>query len=159
MAVETRFRRLRYLNRRFAALAAALSAPTFLAACGSTTEPRNPAIVTLAATPTAVAAGDTVHLLGIAYNPTSDTLFVGIGCAPGIGFYAADPSGTTRWLYAGLVFTCELKDSNVIAPGETDTVAFAWRTPAAVGVYQVRAALDFSDGPRSPSAATPITVR
>lgn len=141
------------------ALAAVVSVVTFLASCRSSTEPRDHAIVTVAAMPTAVAAGDTVRLLGIAHNPTSDTVFAGSGCAPGIGFYAAGTDGVTRSLYTGLVFTCELKDSNVIAPGETDSVAFAWRTPTTAGLYHVRAALGYSDGIRSPSAAQPVTVR
>jgi hypothetical protein len=149
---------MRYLNRRFLALATPVAAAAALGACRLATAPRDGAVVTLAAAPTSVAAADTVHLLGIAHNPTSDTIFAGYGCAPGIDFYAAAPGGAARSLYAGLVFTCEIKDSNLLAPGETDSVAFAWRTPAAVGVYQVRAGLGSSDGLRSPSAALPITV-
>jgi hypothetical protein len=150
---------MRYSNRRLFALASALSTAAALGACRSATAPRDRAVVTLAAAPTSVAAGDTVYLLGIAYNPTSDTVFAGYGCAPGIDFHAAAPGGAFSSLYAGLVFTCELKDSNVLAPGETDSVAFGWRTPAAVGVYRVRAGLGNSDGLRSPSAAQLITVR
>ena len=150
---------MRYLARRFVAVATPVAAAAALGACRSATAPRGPVVVTLAAAPTSVLAGDTVHLLGIAYNPTADTVFAGYGCAPGIDFYAAAQGGAARSLYAGLAFTCEFKDSNALAPGETDSVAFAWRTPAAIGVYQVRAGLGSSDGLRSPSAALRITVR
>jgi hypothetical protein len=150
---------MRYSHRRLFALATAVSAAGALVACRSATAPRDRAVVTLMATPTNVAAGDTVHLLGIAFNPTADTILAGYGCTPGIEFYAAALGGTSTSLYAGLVFTCELKDSNVLAPGETDSVVFAWRTPTALGVYQVRAGLAYSDGLRSPSPAQPITVR
>jgi len=150
---------MRYFTRRILAAATPVAAAAALGACRSATAPRGPVVVTLAAAPTSVLAGDTVHLLGIAYNPTADTVFAGYGCAPGIEFYAAAPAAPARSLYAGLAFTCEFKDSNALAPGETDSVAFAWHTPLAVGVFRFWAGLSSRDGLGSPSAALPITVR
>jgi len=129
----------------------------FTAGCTLSTAPEDRVEMTLQATPTTLTLGDTVHLLGIAHNPTSTEIVPESGCAPGIGFYVRDQSGVEMSLYAGLVFTCQGRDSQLIAPGETDSVRFRW-VPEERGSYQVRAALVFEQ-PRSSSSATPVTVR
>lgn len=70
-------------------------------ACTSSFDPTERVEVTLLAAPVMIEQGDTVHLLGIAYNPTAQEVSAGVGCTPGIGFYVTDPSGVSISLYDG----------------------------------------------------------
>ena len=143
--------------RASARLSAVLTLVLWLTACSSSLAPEDRVEVTLVATLSTVAVGDTVHLIGVAFNPTPTQIQPASGCAPGIGFYVRDGSGDEVSLYDGLGFNCARLDSQDIDPGETDSIQFAW-VPSSTGTYQVRAALVFA-GPRSPSDPVAITVR
>ncbi len=136
----------------------AVGAGVSCTACNSPTQPRDRVVVTLVAMPTAGLPGDTVHLVGIAFNPTTDTISASFGCSPGIGFYVTAPDGLSHSMYEGLYFTCQLKDSNLLEPGETDSVAWSWQLPTVVGTYDVRAALENEDGPPTLSPGISVVV-
>jgi hypothetical protein len=134
-----------------------VGAVALLAACWSAFAPEDRLEVFLTVSPTIVDLGDTVHLTGLAYNPTSVTVDAGAGCSPGIGFYVARDGAEERSVYSG-EFLCPLRDNNRIEPGETDAEAFPW-VPDQVGSYRVRAAVITDAGPRSPSRAETVVVR
>lgn len=106
---------------------------------------------------TAIDLGESVRLLGIAYNPSAEPAHGGRGCSPGIGFYATRDGGAEIDLYEGLGFLCPTRDDQTVQPGETDSVSFNW-TPPQAGAWSVRSAL-VGDGPLSPSSPLSVTVR
>ena len=110
---------MRHQGKVLTAVAEASAAVLCIAGCRDTTAPRDQVLVRIEVTSSVVAPNHSVNLLGIVYNPTADTVFAGAGCAPGVGFWATDPAGQVTSLYAGSVWLCDQKDSNVIAPGET----------------------------------------
>ena len=118
------------------------------AACDST-KPGARAFVAIGASRGQLTAGDTLTLLGIAYNPGGHTIIAGDACTPGIGFRAVGPDNRDVSLYDGL--PCTPDDSNEILPGETDSVSFIWHTPAVAGSYAVRAVVLAPDGTQTPS--------
>jgi hypothetical protein len=122
----------------------------------SPTEFHDRVVVTLAEATTPIMLGDTVHLLGTAQNPTSETIRAGRGCEPGIGFRVTDPSGSSYTLYDGIAFICPGFDSNVPTPGETDSVSWSRWVPETTGTYSVRAALEHREGP--PGLSLPVVV-
>jgi hypothetical protein len=123
------------------------------AACDST-KPGARAFLALGASRGQVPAGDTLTLLGIAYNPGGATIVAGDACTPGVGFRAVGPDNHDVSLYDGANLPCTPEDSNQILPGETDSVSFIWHTPTVPGSYAVRAVVLAPDGTETP----PITI-
>lgn len=120
---------------RFLTLAVALGA-TGLVGCDGGFGPLDE-LELLVSAPDFVELGDTVALVGVAYNGSSTPVTTTSGCGPGIGFLMEAPGSPEVDLYAGLGFTCQLRDSNLIEPGETDVVEWMW-TPTVVGLHRVR---------------------
>lgn len=120
------------------------------AACDST-KPGARAYVSLVASRGQLTAGDTLTLLGIAYNPGGKTIVAGDACTPGIGFRAVGPDSRDVSLYDGAGLPCAPDDSDEILPGETDSVFFIWHTPTVTGSYKVRAVVLAPDGSETPT--------
>jgi hypothetical protein len=120
------------------------------AACDST-KPGARAFIAISASRGQLAAGDTLTLLGIAFNPGGSTIVAGDACTPGIGFRAVGPDHHDVSLYDGANLPCAPDDSNQILPGETDSVYFTWNTPAMAGSYAVRAVVLAPDGSQTGS--------
>jgi len=121
-----------------------------VAACDST-KPGARAFIAIAASRGQVTAGDTLTLLGIAFNPGGTTIIAGDACTPGIGFRAVRPDNHDVSLYDGANLPCGPDDSNEILPGETDSVYFTWHTPTVAGSYAVRAVVLAPDGSQTRS--------
>jgi hypothetical protein len=132
--------------RRFSGLLLVIAA----VACDST-KPGARAFLAIGASRGQVTAGDTLTLLGIAFNPGASTIVAGDACTPGIGFRAVGPDNRDVSLYDGANLPCGLDDSNEILPGETDSVSFIWHTPTVTGSYAVRAVVLAADGTETPS--------
>ena len=86
-----------------------------------------------------LALEDTVELVAVAHNP-SDEVVESNGCGPGITVIVEDAAGTMTDLKAGTLWTCQVRDSNRIGPGETDAVTWRWAPPD-TGSYSLRAAV------------------
>jgi hypothetical protein len=132
--------------RRFSGLLLVIAA----IACDST-KPGARAFLAIGASRGQVTAGDTLTLLGIAFNPGASTIVAGDACTPGIGFRAVGPDNRDVSLYDGANLPCTPDDSNQIFPGETDSVSFIWQTPTVTGSYAVRAVILAADGTETPS--------
>jgi hypothetical protein len=112
------------------------------------------------ALPAAVRSGDTVRLLAVLTNPTAARVDLNRGCGPPVLFEVTTPGGAREYpVPLDGAFTCPLLDEHALEPGETDTVAVAWRAPARAGRYAVRAG--FRDGGRlvELTAPTPVQVQ
>jgi hypothetical protein len=109
--------------------------------------------------PTVLAPGDTVHLLVATTNHGSEAVEAGYGCGPGLDFEITLPDGSRRYPMRELAWICPVFDSNVLEPAETDTVRFAWATPAQRGRYGVRGGIRAKDGLRAPSGTKTFEVR
>jgi hypothetical protein len=106
--------------------------------------------------PQQAAPGEPVTLLAIATNVGRDTALQ--GCGQGLGFQVTAPDGRRHDPSAGPSI-CPLFDSNVLTPGETDTVTFRWSAPAVRGAYRVRAGVRSDGGLRALSAPEALDVR
>lgn len=138
-----------------AALAAAV-----LGSCRSAAAPdAAPGVLTaVRVLPGSAPPGAAVTLVAIATNAWRDTVFASQGCGHGLGFEVTAPDGGAADPSAGPSI-CPLFDSNVLAPGETDSVRFRWTAPATAGVYRVRAGVRGRSGLRWLSAPATLTVR
>ncbi len=156
--MKVQLARRRWVLAGMGRLAVGAMAVASAGACDSAVEPIDQVLTTLSAVPTVVAQGDTVNLLGTAYNPTDTQVRPQSGCAPGIGFVVTEPTGASRSLYAGLAFTCPGLDSQTIEGGEVDSVAWKWRAPMVPGVYEMRAGLVTDGGLGIGTVSAPIQI-
>ena len=141
-----------------AAAAAALGAAACAGGAGPGAGPGSAVELRAEALPTAARAGDTVRLLAVLTNPTAQRVDLNLGCGPPVLFEVTTPAGAPVYpvpLDAG--FECPLLDEHEIEPWETDTVAVAWRAPAAGGRYAVRAG--FRAGGRLVGLTAPVRVQ
>ena len=110
-------------------------------------------------TPRVVGPGDTVRVRVIATNRGRHAVPAGVRCGAGLDFEVVEPDGTRRLPVRDLPADCPLMDSNVLDPGETDTVVYRWAVPAARGTYRVRGGLKARSGLAAPSPSTSFEVR
>lgn len=81
--------------------------------------------------------GEVVGLRAIATNYGNDTIQFIAGCGAGLDFEVQRPSGDRYFLLRGLPSICPIFDSNILEPGETDTVSYAWTAPDLTGTYRL----------------------
>jgi hypothetical protein len=105
--------------------------------------------------PASVAVGNGVLLRAIATNHGEERETFMAGCGEGLDFEVELPSGERRFLLRGLLTSCEMNDSNIIEPAETDTVTYTWTVPAS-GTYRIWAGTRIAEGIASRSA--PVQV-
>jgi hypothetical protein len=91
------------------------------------------------------ASASSVLLRAIATNHGGSSLELGYGCGSGLDFRVRLPTGEMHDLLRGLPSICLGTDSNLLEPGETDTVAFVWTAPAS-GTYRVEAGIRTASG-------------
>lgn len=101
--------------------------------------------------------GDTVELIGVAHNPTLETILAGRGCSPGIVFMLTAPDGSTENTANG-PHLCPFRDNNAIEPGETDFETYRWVAPAP-GEYVIRSVVPVTEGPDILSPEVLLEVR
>lgn len=92
-----------------------------------------------------VLVGDTVVLLGVAHNSTGSEIRGTTECGPGIRLEMQDPNGAPIDLYEGILQTCELRDSHIFLPGETDAEEVTW-VPEQPGTYSVESTVSIRSG-------------
>ena len=134
---------------------AALAGMILAMGCNEVTTPFSAVVVRVEAEPTTAAAGDAILLRAIATNYGEESETFMAGCGEGLDFEIELPSGERRFLLRGLLTTCEMNDSNVIEPAETDTVTHGWTVPAS-GTYRIWAGTRIAQGIASRSA--PVQV-
>ena len=124
--------------------------------CDGVTTPFSAVVVRVEAEPSAASVGDGILLRAIATNYGGESETFLAGCGEGLDFEVELPSGERRFLLRGLLVTCEMNDSNVIEPAETDTVTYAWTVPAS-GTYRIWAGTRIAQGIASRSAPVQVT--
>jgi hypothetical protein len=107
--------------------------------------------VTLTASRSTAAPGDSIEFIATATNRTSQRVQIGIACGPSMDVIIAGPTGGERlgwaeWLGANGAFTCELNEQHFVDAGKTRIVRIPWRARSETGTYQVRAGLRRSNG-------------
>lgn len=127
----------------------ALITAAFFLSAGACSDGLGPAseLSVFVSAPSFVELGDTIELVGVAHNGSESTILAGVGCEPGIGFLVTDSTTAEIDLYAGLDWLCPQRDNNVLAPGETDVVEWAWLPPAP-GLYSLRSVVKIPNGPQ-----------
>ncbi len=98
--------------------------------------------VTLSASMSAVAPGETVQLTVAARNSSSRRLQIGAGggCGPPMDIVIGQPGSPSVSLLSELLgshgaFTCELNEGHFVDPGETEVVRLTWRAPSQRGDF------------------------
>ena len=128
------------------------------AGCSGPTD-LGPAVVTRIEVERAVVTpGDRVLLRAIATNHGTQSVQAGYGCGPGLDFEVRFPSGEVRHLLRGLPSTCPIHDSNVLEPGETDTVTYQWAPSIPSGTYRIVAGVQTASGLRARSGPVNVVV-
>jgi hypothetical protein len=132
-----------------------IAATIFAVGCDGATTPFSAVVTRVEVDPSTTAFGNMVTLRAIAtnYGEVSETFVA--GCGEGLDFEVEPPSGERHFLLRELLPSCDLKDSNIIEPAETDTVTHVWRVPAP-GTYWIWAGTRTSEGIASRSA--PVQV-
>ena len=127
----------------------------FVMGCDGVTTPFSAVVTRVEAEPASAAVGNSVLLRAIATNYGEERETFMAGCGEGLDFEVELPSGERRFLLRGLLTTCEMNDSNIIEPAETDTVTYTWTVPAS-GTYRIWAGTRVAEGIASRSA--PVQV-
>ncbi|MDQ3996093.1 MAG: BsuPI-related putative proteinase inhibitor [Gemmatimonadota bacterium] len=96
--------------------------------------------MSLSASPSTAAPGDTVRLTVTARNSTNRQIQIGFPCGPAMDAVITGPRGERVSVLHEMIapngaFTCELGPHHFADPGETETVRLAWRTPTRRGEY------------------------
>ena len=97
------------------------------------------------------AVGEVVELRAIAVNHGLLPKEYIDGCGAGLDFEVRSATGERQFLLRDLPSTCPVFDSNILEPGETDTVTYAWTVPGPPGRYLLRAGGRVPSGLASPS--------
>lgn len=105
--------------------------------CRASTAPYRDVETRLEVDQARVGVGEVLELRAIATNHGDRTLEFIAGCGAGLDFEVQLPSGERRFLLRGLPSICPIFDSNILEPGETDTVAYAWTVPGPPGTYRL----------------------
>jgi len=102
------------------------------------------------------AVGEVIGLRAIATNDGDETVEFFAGCGAGLDFEVQGPNGERRFLLRELPSICPIFDSNILEPGETDTVSYAWTVPLPTGTYRLWAGGRVPEGLAARS--TPVEV-
>lgn len=105
-----------------------------------------------------LARGEVLRLRAIATNYGDETVQFGPGCGVGLDFEVEPPSGERVFLLRELPSGCPIFDSNVLEPGETDTVSYAWTVPGAGGTHRLWAGGRVREGLAARSAPVDVIV-
>ena len=128
------------------------------AGCDSSTAPYSDVETRVEVDPTRAAMGDVLELRAIATNRGDRSVQFFAGCGQGLDFEVQRPSGARQFILRELPSTCPIFDSNVLEPGETDTVSHAWTVPQERGTYQVWAGGRVPEGLAARSAPVAVVV-
>jgi hypothetical protein len=118
------------------AILAPLASLSLTLACRESTAPYRDVTTRLEIDRRQVTVGDIVQLRAIATNESDRTIRFMAGCGLGLDFEVQRPSGERAYLLRDLPSTCPIFDSNLLEPGETDTVSHAWTVPLETGTYR-----------------------
>ena len=144
---------------RTAQVCLALMGVLLVANCRNSSAPLSAVVSQIELGRSHVALNDTVTLRAIATNNGSESLqFFGGGCSGGLDIEARLPTGERQLLLRNRPNLCDMKDSNTLEPGETDTVAVIWRFTGPAGEYRLRAGVALASGLGAPSAFAPLTI-
>lgn len=110
-----------------------------ISACESGTGPYRDIEMQLEIEPTTnVSVGDVVTLRAIGINHGDRTVEFTAGCGSGGYDFEVQAPGGDRWLLRrDLPGLCPITDTNVLEPGETDTLEHSWMVPGPAGTYRV----------------------
>jgi hypothetical protein len=136
-------------------------------------EPRFPAAVrrpgltiTLMASPTTAAPGDTVRLTAVAHNATAEPIVVGVQCGPSMDVQVTSAAGEATSVLRAMTaepkgfFTCEFDPRyHLVRPRDSLTTRLWWRAPSARGEYVAVAGARGEADLRDLSAPVRIVVR
>ncbi len=102
--------------------------------------------------------GEMLGLRAIATNHGDETVEFGPGCGVGLDFEVQHPNGERMFLVRDLPSSCPIVDSNILEPGETDTVSHTWTVPVATGTYRLWAGGRVREGLAARSAPVDVIV-
>ena len=102
------------------------------------------------------AVGEVLGLRAIATNYGDKAVEFFAGCGAGLDFEVQRPDGERQFLLRELPSICPIFDSNILEPGETDTVSHAWTVPLPTGTYRLWAGGRVPEGLAARS--TPVEV-
>lgn len=128
------------------------------AGCHDSTAPYGDIETRLEADRARVARGEVLGLRAIATNHGDETVELGPGCGVGLDIEVEPPNGERMFLLRELPSGCPTYDSNILEPGETDTVSYAWTVPAALGTYRLWAGGRVPEGLAARSAPVDVLV-
>jgi hypothetical protein len=141
--------------RRHAMLIVALL--SLIAACRDSTGPYSDVLTRLEIDHREVTVGEIIQLRAIATNEGDRTIQFMAGCGLGLDFEVLRPNGDRSFLLRELPSTCPIFDSNILEPGETDTVTYSWSVPLETGTYRFWAGGRVPEGLAARSS--PVDVR
>jgi hypothetical protein len=128
------------------------------AGCRGSTAPYGDVETRLEVDRARVARGEVLGLRAIATNYGDETVQFGPGCGVGLDFEVERPNGERMFLLRDLPSSCPIFDSNILEPGETDTVSYAWTVPEASGNYRLWAGGRVPEGLAARSAPVDVIV-
>lgn len=131
---------------------------TIGAGCHESTAPYGDVETRLEVDRVRAARGERLGLRAIATNHGDDTIEFGPGCGVGLDFEVEPPTGERVFLLRELPSGCPIFDSNILEPGETDTVSYAWTIPAVSGTYRLWAGGRVAEGLAARSAPVDVIV-
>lgn len=131
---------------------------TVSAGCEGSTAPSADVQTRLEVDRARVERGGVLGLRAIATNSGDETVEFGPGCGVGLDFEVQHPNGQRTFLLRELPSGCPIFDSNILEPGETDTVSYAWTVPAASGGYRLWAGGRVRGGLAARSAPVEVIV-
>jgi hypothetical protein len=105
-----------------------------------------------------IGVGEVLALRAIATNRGDRRFEFMAGCGEGLDFEVQLPSGERRFILRGLPSICPIFDSNILEPGETDTVAYAWTVPGPPGTYRLWAGGRVPEGLAARSPPVEVVV-
>ena len=108
--------------------------------------------------PSSILLGASLRLMVVTRNGGADEIRAGYECGSGLGFEVTLPDGTSRYPLHDVPSICPMFDSNLLEPGERDTVAISW-VPPARGRYGVRGGIKVPHGLDAASAQAFFEVR
>jgi hypothetical protein len=118
-------------------LLAFLAALLVAAGCQASTGPYAEVRTRLEVGRVEVPVGEVLPLRAIATNHGDDSVEFVVGCGVGLDFEVQLPSGQRQFPLRALPSPCPIYDSNILEPGETDTVSYAWTVPGPTGTYRI----------------------
>ena len=127
-------------------------------ACDESTAPYGEVETRLEVDRNRATRGELLGLRAIAINHGADTIEFGPGCGVGLDFEVQPPTGERVFLLRELPSGCPVFDSNILEPGETDTVSYAWTIPAVSGTYRLWAGGRVAEGLAARSAPVDVIV-